>query len=86
MSETKREPKERAIAAKRVAIGQLRDLYKLSGKDVPADATMLEMLSDGVITNAIADGDILHALHYIRILGTNAEHGEQSFIIPKWYQ
>ena len=77
MSETKREPKDRAIAAKAVAIGQLRDLYKLSGKDAPADATMLEMLSDGVITNAIADGDILHALHYIRILGTNAEHGEK---------
>lgn len=77
MSETKREPKDRAIAAKAVAIGQLRDLYKLSGKDAPVDATMLEMLSDGVITNAIADGDILHVLHYIRILGTNAEHGEK---------
>ena len=41
----KREPKERAIAAKAVAIGLLRDLYKLSGKDASADATMLEMLS-----------------------------------------
>ena len=54
----KREPKDRAIAAKAVAIGQLRDLYKLSGKDAPADATMLEMLSDGVITNAIADAKV----------------------------
>lgn len=69
------DPKDRAIAAKKAALELLRDFYRQKGGEVPVEATMLELLTDSVITAMIESGDILHALHYIRILGTNAEHG-----------
>jgi len=71
------ETQTRALAAKQAAIQLLRELFKLKGAEAGDGVTMLEMLSDAVVTNAIGSGDILHALHYIRILGTNAEHGEK---------
>ena len=77
MSDKARDPKDRAIAAKKAASELLRDLYRQKGGDAPVEATMLELLTDGVVTTIIESGDILHALHYIRILGTNAEHGQK---------
>jgi len=77
MNDKASELQSRAKAVKAAAIAALRELFKLKGAEVSEDATMLEMLSDAVVTNAIGSGDILHALHYIRILGTNAEHGEK---------
>ena len=76
MSE-KSENQLKAIAAKAAAIALLRELFKLKGVDASEEATMLELLCEPVVTNAIGSGDILHALHYIRILGTNAEHDEK---------
>ena len=73
----KSELRIRAVAAKEAALAALRELYRLKGVEVPEEATMLEMLSAPVVTNAVGSGDILHALHYIRILGTNAAHGEK---------
>lgn len=73
----KSENQLRAIAAKGAAIELLRELFKLKGSEASEEATLLEMLSDSLVTDAIGSGDILHALHYIRILGTNAEHGEK---------
>ena len=77
MGEKASEFQDRAKAAKQAAIAALRELFRLKGAVAPEEATMLEMLSDAVVTNAVGSGDILHALHYIRILGTNAEHGEK---------
>lgn len=68
---------DRALAAKRGASAALRELFRIKGAEAPEEATMLEMLSNSVVTNAIGSGDVLQALHYIRILGTNAEHGEK---------
>ena len=73
----KSELRIRAVAAKEAALAALRELYRLKGVEVPEEASMLEMLSAPVVTNAVGSGDILHALHYIRILGTNAAHGEK---------
>ena len=67
----------RAIAAKKAAVELLRGIYRQKGVEAPVEATMLEMLSNAIVTNAIVSGDMLHALHYIRILGTNAEHGQK---------
>lgn len=76
MSE-KSENQLKAIAAKAAAMALLRELFNLKGVEASEEATMLELLSEPVVTNAIGSGDILHALHYIRILGTNAEHDEK---------
>ena len=71
------ELQNRAKAVKIAASIALRRLFRAKGVEVSPEATMLEMLSDSVAVNTIGSGDILHALHYIRVLGTNAEHGEK---------
>lgn len=42
---------------------------------MPRKATLLELLDSPTVTGFVNDADIVQALHYVRILGMNAEHG-----------
>ena len=43
----------------------------------PERASMLELVDSDVVANYVQDSDIINSLHYVRILGMNAEHGQK---------
>lgn len=43
--------------------------------DLPKKATLLELIDNSAVIDFINDGDVIQSMHYVRILGMNAEHG-----------
>ena len=50
-------------------------IYEKAGTNKPKNASLLELLESQVVASYIGDSEIIHTLHYVRILGMNAEHG-----------
>lgn len=50
-------------------------IYEKAGTQKPTNASLLELIENPVVATYIADPEIIQAMHYIRILGANAEHG-----------
>lgn len=50
-------------------------IYDKAGKKKPKNASLLELVDSTVMIAYINDADIVNSLHYVRILGMNAEHG-----------
>ncbi len=59
----------RALLSELVAGIYLQRKVKL-----PKKATLLELIDNSVIVDFINDADVIQAMHYVRILGMNAEH------------
>ena len=52
-------------------------IYQESNATLPKTATMLELLDGPIVGSYITDRDIIDGLHFVRILGMNAEHGKK---------
>lgn len=52
-------------------------IYKETNNEIPPKATLLELIDGPIVSDYISDVDIQNSLHYIRILGMNAEHGKK---------
>ena len=52
-------------------------IYEKANIHKPERASMLELVDSEVMANYIQDGDIINSLHYVRILGMNAEHNQK---------
>ena len=49
-------------------------IYQQSKVKLPKKATLLELIDNSVVVDFINDADVIQAMHYVRILGMNAEH------------
>lgn len=49
-------------------------IYQEKGKALPEKASLLELIDSDIVSDFVCDGDIVNSLHYVRILGMNAEH------------
>ncbi len=50
-------------------------IYEKSDVKKPKNASLLELIDGPVVSSYLADPEIASILHYVRILGMNAEHG-----------
>lgn len=65
----------RAVLCRGVLVSAVEYIYAEMDEPMPKNATLLELLDSTVMAEYVDDGDMLHTLHYVRILGMNAEHG-----------
>mgnify|MGYP003296476694 CR=1 FL=1 len=49
-------------------------IYQHLNIKLPKKATLLELIDNSVVVDFINDSDVIQAMHYVRILGMNAEH------------
>ena len=70
-------PRISAISARNALEFVIKYTYKAKCGDIPARASLFELISSYEITNFINDQCILDSLHYIRILGNNAAHNNK---------
>lgn len=66
---------ERAKLCRSLLASSVDYIYEQAGEPMPKKATLLELLDSPTVTGFINDADTVQALHYVRILGMNAEHG-----------
>lgn len=52
-------------------------IFEKSGNKKPEKASLLELIDSDIVADYIKDADIINSLHYIRILGINAEHEQK---------
>ena len=50
-------------------------IYEKANAKKPKNASLLELIDSSTVISYIDDSEIISSLHYIRILGMNAEHG-----------
>jgi len=50
-------------------------IFEKTSAAKPKNASLLELVDSPAVTSYINDADIIQSLHYVRILGMNAEHG-----------
>lgn len=55
--------------------GLVEEIYRRLGVALPKKATLLELIDHSAVVDFINDADMIQAMHYVRILGMNAEHG-----------
>ncbi len=53
----------------------IEGIYQHRKVEMPKQATLLEMMEQPVVSEFVNDADVVQAMHYVRILGMNAEHG-----------
>lgn len=68
------QPTEIAKICRQVLNSAINYIFEQTNKKKPEMASMLELLDNSVVKGFIADAGIINSLHYIRILGANAEH------------
>lgn len=66
---------ERAKLCRSLLTSSVDYIYEQAGEPMPKKATLLELLDSPTVTGFVNDADTVQALHYVRILGMNAEHG-----------
>ena len=52
-------------------------IFEISKVKQPETASLLELLDSDIVSSFIGDADIINSLHYVRILGINAEHNQK---------
>lgn len=67
---------EQARQCRQLLIDAISFIFEESEEKQPEQASLLELLDNPVIVAYVADADILRGLNYVRILGMNAEHGQ----------
>lgn len=68
---------ERVKAYRSVLVSAVKYIYQIKEIAVPEKASLLELVDSDVISDFICDGDIVNSLHYVRIVGMNAEHDKK---------
>ena len=72
-----REPVDVAKVCRQTLSSSIDYIFEKEKKRKPEAASMLELLDNSVVKEYISDSSILNSLHYIRILGANAEHSKR---------
>lgn len=70
-------PAERVRGYRHVLSLAVDYIFDYSKVKKPDKASLLELIDSDVIADFVKDGDIVNSLHYIRILGINAEHEQK---------
>lgn len=68
---------DRVKAYRSVLVSAVKYLYQKKEKAVPEKASLLELVDSDIVVDFVSDGDIVNSLHYVRILGMNAEHDKK---------
>ena len=68
---------ERVKSYRRLLAMAIDYIYQKNDARKPERASMLELVDSEVMANYVQDGDIINSLHYVRILGMNAEHNQK---------
>lgn len=66
---------ECARQCRQVLVSAIDYIFEKAGAEKPKSASLLELIENPVVTSCINDDDLISSLHYVRILGMNAEHG-----------
>lgn len=70
-------PMESAKAYRAVLADVITLLFERASRVKPDTASLLELVDSDVVSDFVSDGDIVNSLHYVRILGMNAEHEQK---------
>ena len=71
------DPTERVKSYRGLLSVAIDYVYEKTNSHKPERASMLELVDSDVIANFVQDRDIINSLHYVRILGMNAEHKQK---------
>ena len=67
---------EKAIQSRSLLEDCLDYIYDKSSANKPKQASLLELIDGHIVTFYVGDQEIIKSLHYVRIIGVNAEHGQ----------
>ena len=70
-------PQDRAKAYRVVLSSAINYIFEQSKVKKPETASLLELIDSETVSAFIGDSDLINSLHYIRILGINAEHEQK---------
>ena len=67
-----------AMACRKLLYNALVFVFEKNGKAIPKSATMIELVDSEVLLEYFGEDndDLIQALHYVRIVGMHAEHGD----------
>ena len=68
---------EKVKAYRNILIAAIDYVYEKSNARNPEKASLLELVEGDVLCTFVDDSDIINSLHYVRILGMNAEHDQR---------
>lgn len=68
---------ERVKAYRGVLTDAIDYIYERTNTHKPEKASLLELVDSDVLANYVQDSDVINSLHYVRILGMNAEHDQK---------
>lgn len=68
---------ERVKAYRGVLTAAIDYIYESTNTHKPEKASLLELVDSDVLANYVQDSDVINSLHYVRILGMNAEHDQK---------
>lgn len=68
---------ERVKAYRGVLTAAIDYIYESRNTHKPEKASLLELVDSDVLANYVQDSDVINSLHYVRILGMNAEHDQK---------
>lgn len=68
---------ERVKAYRGVLTDAIDYIYESTNTHMPEKASLLELVDSDVLANYVQDSDVINSLHYVRILGMNAEHDQK---------
>ena len=68
---------EKVKAYRNILIAAIDYVYEKSNARKPEKASLLELVDSDVLCGYVDDSDIINSLHYVRILGMNAEHDQR---------
>lgn len=68
---------ERVKAYRGVLTDAIDYIYESTNTLKPEKASLLELVDSDVLANYVQDSDVINSLHYVRILGMNAEHDQK---------
>ena len=68
---------EKVKAYRNILIAAIDYIYEKSDARKPEKASLLELVDGDVLCTFVDDSDIINSLHYVRILGMNAEHDQR---------
>lgn len=68
---------EGALLCRELLENAISYIYTTTKSKKPKNASLLELIDNSVVTSYLNDTDIVTSLHYVRILGMNAKHGQK---------
>ena len=68
---------EKVKAYRNILIAAIDYVYEKTNARKPEKASLLELVDSDILCTYVDDSDIINSLHYVRILGMNAEHDQR---------